>query len=68
MRVLVSQGSVTQKPFVQHIRQRFTEAPPELTAPEVLFPIPDQVSADCTRYLATTRCVFSCKLATESVV
>ncbi|KAK6077797.1 aldo/keto reductase [Seiridium cupressi] len=60
-------GSLTQKPFVHHIRERFTDAPPQLIAPEVLFPTLNQASAECTRYMALTRCVFSCKLAEESL-
>ncbi|KAI0126153.1 aldo/keto reductase [Xylariales sp. AK1849] len=67
MRVLISQGSITQRPFVQHIRERLAESPPELLAPEILFPSSNQVSPQCTRYLALTRCVFSCKLAQESL-
>ncbi|KAK9774595.1 putative Aldo/keto reductase [Seiridium cardinale] len=67
LRVLVSQGSSTQKPFVHHIRERFTDAPPQLIAPEILFPALNQASAECTRYMALIRCVFSCKLAEESL-
>ncbi|KAH6646278.1 aldo/keto reductase [Truncatella angustata] len=67
MRVLVSQGSVTQKPFVNHIRERFTDTPPKLAAPEDLFPSVNHVSLQCSRYMALTRCLFSCKLAAESL-
>ncbi|KAI0146472.1 hypothetical protein BJ166DRAFT_65327 [Pestalotiopsis sp. NC0098] len=67
LRVLLSQGSTTQKPFVQHIRERFADAPPELVAPETLFPTINQASPECKRYMAMTRCVFSCKLAEESL-
>ncbi|KAF7538072.1 hypothetical protein G7054_g3206 [Neopestalotiopsis clavispora] len=43
------------------------DAPPELVAPEILFPTINQASPECKRYMAMTRCVFSCKLAEESL-
>ncbi|CAJ2499697.1 Uu.00g025500.m01.CDS01 [Anthostomella pinea] len=47
LRMLVSQGSATQQPFVQHVRQCFTAAAPALTAPTLLFAGPGEVTADC---------------------
>ncbi|KAI1340704.1 aldo-keto reductase [Xylariaceae sp. FL0016] len=67
LRTLVSQGSVTQQPFVQHIRQRLTETPPSLTPAAQLFPSAGTVSPACRSYLRQTRCLFSCKLAQESL-
>ncbi|KAI0475096.1 aldo/keto reductase [Xylariaceae sp. FL0804] len=67
LRTLVSLGSVTQLPFVQHIRQRLTEEPPELTPPERLFADDDRVTSACRSYVALTRCIFSSKLAIESL-
>ncbi|KAI1323294.1 aldo/keto reductase [Xylariaceae sp. FL0255] len=68
LRALVSQGSIVQQPFVQHIRQRFTDTPPELYQPKQLFSEPDIVTSECKRFLALTRCVFSCKMALQSLV
>ncbi|ORY57432.1 aldo/keto reductase [Pseudomassariella vexata] len=65
LRVLVSQGAVTQQPFVQHIRHRMLEAPPATPSPDALFPEIYEASTTCKQYLALTRCVFSCKLAKE---
>ncbi|KAH9893869.1 aldo-keto reductase [Xylariomycetidae sp. FL2044] len=67
LRTLVSQGAVNQQPFVQHVRQRFTESPPALTPASRLFPEANVVSPKCQDYLRVTRCVFSCKLAHESL-
>lgn len=67
LRTLVSQGSTTQQPFVSHIRKRLQESPPPLTAPAELFPQAGLVSQACSEYIASTRCVFSSKLATEAL-
>lgn len=67
LRTLVSQGSVTQRPFVEHIRKRLQESPPPLTDARELFPAGGVVSQACLEYIASTRCVFSSKLATESL-
>ncbi|KAI1387990.1 aldo/keto reductase [Hypoxylon trugodes] len=67
LRLLVSQGSVTQQPFVKHVRAKFFENPPSFTTPEELFPGHDIVAPACLEYLAQTRCIFSCKLAKESL-
>ncbi|VUC33745.1 unnamed protein product [Clonostachys rosea] len=67
LRTLISQGSVTQQPFVQHIRDYLTRSPPELTPPSALFPVPDDLSIECKQYLEITRCIFSSKLSEESL-
>lgn len=67
LRTLVSQGSGTQQPFVQHIREHLTRSPPELTPPSSLFPVPDEFSAECNQYLEITRCIFSSKLSEQSL-
>ncbi|KAH8898439.1 aldo/keto reductase [Thozetella sp. PMI_491] len=67
LRVLVSQGSVNQKPFTEHIRQRFSEAPLELANAAALFPAHDEVSPECRRYLALTRCIFASEMPQESL-
>ncbi|KAI2468174.1 aldo/keto reductase [Annulohypoxylon bovei var. microspora] len=67
LRLLVSQGSITQRPFVEHIRAKFHENPPSFEPPERLFSGDDIVTPECLAYLAQTRCIFSCKLAQESL-
>ncbi|KAI1134105.1 aldo/keto reductase [Hypoxylon sp. FL0543] len=67
LRLLISQGAATQRPFVEHVRARFIENPPTFEAPARLFPGKDIVSPECLAYLAQTRCIFSCKLARESL-
>ncbi|KAI0888443.1 aldo/keto reductase [Annulohypoxylon maeteangense] len=67
LRLLVSQGSSTQRPFVEHIRTKFFESPPKFEPPERLFSDDDVVTSECLAYLAQTRCIFSCKLAQESL-
>ncbi|KAI1208584.1 aldo/keto reductase [Annulohypoxylon truncatum] len=67
LRLLVSQGSSTQRPFVEHIRAKFRESPPIFDPPEKLFSGDDVVTPECLAYLAQTRCIFSCKLAQESL-
>ncbi|KAK2610551.1 hypothetical protein N8I77_003971 [Diaporthe amygdali] len=65
LRTLVSQGASTQRPFVEHIRKRLLESPPAFTDASVLFPPGNDglVSPECVRYIASTRCLFSSKLA-----
>ncbi|KAI0108979.1 putative aryl-alcohol dehydrogenase [Nemania sp. FL0031] len=67
LRILISQGATTQQPFVQHIRQRLLDSPPGLATPRILFPIPNKLTPEFTEYLAYTRCLFSSKLAQESL-
>lgn len=67
LRTLVSQGSTTQQPFVAHIRKRLQESPPAFTSPSELFSGPGVVSQACSEYIASTRCVFSSKLAAEAL-
>lgn len=68
LRTIVSQGSTTQRPFVEHIRRRLAESPPPFTDARVLFPrAGDAVSQPCLDYMASTRCVFSSKLAREAL-
>ncbi|KAI8629593.1 putative aryl-alcohol dehydrogenase [Xylariaceae sp. FL1651] len=67
LRTLIAQGSATQQPFVQHIRQRLLEKRPKFTASRLLFSQDDELTPDCVRYLALIRCMFSCKLAQESL-
>ncbi|KAI1115653.1 putative aryl-alcohol dehydrogenase [Nemania sp. NC0429] len=67
LRILIAQGSTTQQPFVQHIRERLLDSNPEFTPPKVLFTADDVLTTSCTRYLALTRCIFSSKLAQKSL-
>ncbi|KAI2633248.1 aldo/keto reductase [Hypomontagnella submonticulosa] len=67
LRLLISQGAVTQQPFVEHVRARFLEDPLHFEAPERLFASDDIVTEACFSYLAQTRCIFSCKLPRESL-
>lgn len=67
LRTLVSQGSTTQQPFVAHIRKRLQESPPPFLDALELFPESGVVSPACSEYIASTRCVFSSKLATEAL-
>lgn len=67
LRVLVAEGSATQQPFVRHIRQRLLDSNPEFVPANVLFPGADELTVECTRYLALTRCLFSSKMAQLSL-
>ncbi|XDG06329.1 hypothetical protein ABKA04_005944 [Annulohypoxylon sp. FPYF3050] len=67
LRLLVSQGATTQRPLVEHIRAKFYESPPTFESAERLFSGDDIVTPECLAYLAQTRCIFSCKLAQESL-
>ncbi|KAI3401757.1 hypothetical protein diail_9421, partial [Diaporthe ilicicola] len=69
LRTLVSRGASAQRPFVEHIRERLLESPPAFTDAGVLFPPGSDrlVSQDCRRYIASTRCLFSSKLAKAAV-
>ncbi|KAI1491167.1 aldo/keto reductase [Biscogniauxia mediterranea] len=67
LRVLISQGSITQKPFVQHIRQQLSKNARGLPSPEQLFSGPDRLTPICKEFLSLTRCIFSCKLVEESL-
>lgn len=69
LRALVSQGASTQRPFVEHIRAQLLESPPAFTDAAVLFPPGNYglASQECLRYIASTRCIFSSKLAREAL-
>ncbi|KAI1167094.1 putative aryl-alcohol dehydrogenase [Nemania serpens] len=67
LRILIAQGSTTQQPFVQHIRERLLDSNPEFIPSKVLFPVDDELTPSCTRYLAITRCIFSSKMAQTSL-
>ncbi|KAI0549615.1 putative aryl-alcohol dehydrogenase [Xylaria curta] len=67
LRILIAEGSATQQPFVRHIRQRLLDPKPELVPANVLFPRVDELTQECTRYLALTRCIFSSKMAELSL-
>ncbi|KAI0203469.1 putative aryl-alcohol dehydrogenase [Astrocystis sublimbata] len=67
LRVLIAEGSSTQKPFVEHIRQKLLNPEPELVPAEVLFPRIDVLTPDCTKYQALIRCIFSSKMAQQSL-
>jgi hypothetical protein len=71
LRTLVAQGSTTQRPFVEHIRKRLREMPPAFPDPLSLFPPNgvdvEQAKKERDEYLALTRCMFSCKLAQDSL-
>ncbi|KAI0536077.1 putative aryl-alcohol dehydrogenase [Xylaria digitata] len=67
LRVLIAEGSATQIPFVRHVRQRLLDAKPELVPSKVLFPVADELTEECTRCLAFTRCLFSSKMAQLSL-
>ncbi|KAI1749627.1 putative aryl-alcohol dehydrogenase [Xylaria castorea] len=67
LRILIAEGSATQQPFVRHIRQRLLDPKPDLVPADVLFPRVDELTQECTRYLALTRCIFSSKMAELSL-
>ncbi|EFX05645.1 aldo-keto reductase [Grosmannia clavigera kw1407] len=68
LRLLISQGSVNQKPFVHHVRERLSEAKPDFTPPLELFPVgSSEASVVLIDYLARIRCIFSCKLVEEAL-
>ncbi|KAI0468554.1 putative aryl-alcohol dehydrogenase [Xylaria cf. heliscus] len=67
LRILIAEGAATQQPFVRHIRQRLLDPKPELVPANVLFPQVDELTPECTRYLALTRCIFSTKMAELSL-
>lgn len=69
LRTLISQGASTQRPFVEHIRTQLLKSPPAFTDATVLFPPGSDglVSQECLQYIASTRCIFSSKLAKEAV-
>ncbi|KAK4549371.1 hypothetical protein LTR36_006368 [Oleoguttula mirabilis] len=54
LRILISQGSATQQPFVEHVREWLRESSPKLLDPQTLFPEAATVSPDCLEYLALT--------------
>ncbi|KAL0577669.1 hypothetical protein V5O48_004317 [Marasmius crinis-equi] len=64
LRAIISQGLTTQAVFVEHVRGRLRESPPPLIPPQELF------GGDYPRhyeFLTSTRCLFSSKLAIESL-
>ncbi|KAI1125299.1 putative aryl-alcohol dehydrogenase [Nemania abortiva] len=67
LRILIAQGSTTQQPFVQHIRQRLLDSTPERVPARMLFPIPDVLTSGCLKHMAYTRCLFSSKMAQQSL-
>ncbi|KAI1152292.1 putative aryl-alcohol dehydrogenase [Nemania diffusa] len=67
LRTLIAQGSTVQQPFVQHIRERLLDSPPEFLPPKAIFPIPDLLTPGFTQHLAFTRCIFSSKMAQLSL-
>lgn len=67
LRILIAEGATTQQPFVRHVRQRLLDPKPELVPANVLFPHFDELTQECTRYLALTRCIFSSKMAELSL-
>ncbi|KAI1419627.1 putative aryl-alcohol dehydrogenase [Xylaria sp. FL1777] len=67
LRTLIAEGSATQQPFVRHIRQRLVDPKPDFVPAGVLFPGADELTEECTRYLALTRCLFSSKMAQLSL-
>ncbi|KAI0437555.1 putative aryl-alcohol dehydrogenase [Xylaria telfairii] len=67
LRVLIAEGATTQQPFARHVRQRLLDPKPELVPANFLFPRFDELTQECTRYLALTRCIFSSKMAELSL-
>ncbi|KAK5634877.1 hypothetical protein RRF57_010590 [Xylaria bambusicola] len=67
LRVLISQGSSVQQPFVRHVRERLLDPKPEFHPAQVLFPGTDELATECTTYLALTRCLFSSKMVQLSL-
>lgn len=69
LRLLISQGVTTQRPFVEHIRSQLLQSPPAFTDASDLFPPGGhgRLSQDCLRYIASTRCMFSSKLAEAAI-
>ncbi|KAI0390599.1 putative aryl-alcohol dehydrogenase [Xylariaceae sp. FL0594] len=69
LRALLAQGSATQKPFVEHIRQRLQgeQSPVKDLAQHGLFNKPDEYTPALDRYLTFTRCLICCKLTEETL-
>uniref|UniRef100_A0A0W0EYT2 NADP-dependent oxidoreductase domain-containing protein n=1 Tax=Moniliophthora roreri TaxID=221103 RepID=A0A0W0EYT2_MONRR len=64
LRAMISQGLTAQATFVEHVRGRLRETPPPYIPADELF------SGDSPRhneFLVLTRCLFSSKLASESL-
>ncbi|KAF5348369.1 hypothetical protein D9758_010887 [Tetrapyrgos nigripes] len=64
LRALIAQGSAMQRIFVEHVRRRLAESPPKLPGPSELFLGNAPIYAE---FLASTRCMFSSKMAQESL-
>ncbi|KAH7305537.1 aldo-keto reductase [Stachybotrys elegans] len=67
LRTLISLGGHNQQAFVQHVRRHITSSPATTPSGKELFPVPNVLSDACIKYLADTRCVFSCKLSLQAV-
>ncbi|KAF9267833.1 aldo-keto reductase [Marasmius fiardii PR-910] len=66
LRGLLSQWPGARQIFVDHVRGRLKEAPPPFTLPQDLFAGTNALIL-CEQFMASTRCLFSSKLATDSL-
>ncbi|KAK7040302.1 hypothetical protein VNI00_009770 [Paramarasmius palmivorus] len=64
LRAMISQGLAAQATFVEHVRRRLKESPPPYIPADELF---SGESPRHAEYLVLTRCLFSSKLASESL-
>ncbi|KAG7089495.1 hypothetical protein E1B28_011175 [Marasmius oreades] len=66
LRVLVSQWPGARQTFVDHVRGRLNGSPPPFTPPKDLFAGSTSL-VRCAEYMASTRCLFSSNLASNSL-
>ncbi|KAJ3999437.1 aldo-keto reductase [Lentinula boryana] len=64
LRALVSQGKASQGIFVDHVQRRLRASPPSFIPPAELF---DSKAPKAPQFLASVRCMFSSKIAVESL-
>ncbi|KAI3614945.1 aldo keto reductase [Moniliophthora roreri] len=64
LRTLISQLPAARHVFVEHVHRRLKESPPLFTPPSELFNVAKPQYAE---FMALTRCIFSSKLAIESL-
>ncbi|KAL0070562.1 hypothetical protein AAF712_002401 [Marasmius tenuissimus] len=64
LRLMISRMPGARQVFSDHVRGRLGETLPGFTSPESLFSATDPL---CTRFMASVRCLFSSKLAVESL-
>ncbi|KAJ3900316.1 aldo-keto reductase [Lentinula edodes] len=64
LRALVSQGRASQAIFVDHVQRRLRASPPSFIPPAELF---NHDAPKAPQFLASVRCMFSSKIAAESL-